>query len=243
MRIKKWSLLVLVSLAALATTAGAIGVDLETFRTTAILLGLVQGEDPITHVPKIEPVAIAGHHVVDLAMGRPVGDTTHPEQVLAMTIACNLGSAQLVVFDRSTGASVATIAESTSLDAIRAQGPHATAPNRAYFVTRFEVDPNGNATDGIVDGFATVAGRLNLDPQTGCPHAVLVTLDRDSNDKIHGDGEISSKDDIDEPKDIFMRTGHAHLIGGLNLISNGTPRKVLVPVGRLSIRRSLPDVH
>jgi hypothetical protein len=243
MRIKKSTSLAFVGLAALATSAAAIGAEIETFRTTAILLGLVQGEDPMTHAPRIETTAVAGHGLVDLAMGRPVGDTTHPEQVLAMTIACDLGSAQLVVFDRSNGASVATIAESTSFDAIRAQGARATAPNRAHFVARFDVNGNGNATDGIVDGFATVAGRLNLDPQTGCPRAVLVSLDRDANDKLRGDGEISGKEDLDEAKGSVLRAGHAHLIGVLDLVSNGTPEKVLVPVGRLSLRRSLPDAH
>jgi hypothetical protein len=146
-----------------------------------------------------------------------------------------------VVFDRSNGASVATIAESTSFDALRAQGARVAAPNRAHFVARFDVNANGNATDGIVDGFATVAGRLNLDPQTGCPHAVRVALDRDANDKLRGDGEISSREDLDEAKDSVLRAGHAHLIGVLNLVTNGTPEQVLVPAGRLSLRRSLPD--
>jgi hypothetical protein len=241
MRIKNWSWLLLVGLGVLSTTAGAIAVDAGTFRTTAILLGLVQDEDPITHAPRIETVAVTGHGLVDLAMGRPVGDTTHAEQVLAMTIACDLGSAQLVVFDRSNGASLATIAESTSFDALRAQGARVSAPNRAHFVARFDVNGNGNATNGIVDGFATVAGRLNLDPQTGCPRAVLVSLDRDANDKLRGDGEISSREDLDEAKDSALRAGHAHLIGVLNLVTSGTPEKVLVPVGRLSLRRGLPD--
>lgn len=241
MPIRKWTWLTLAGLTAFATTAGAIAVDSGTFRTTAILLGLVQAEDPIAHTPRIETIAVTGHGLVDLAMGRPVGDATHPEQVLAMTVACDLGSAQLVVFDRSSGASVATIAETTSFDAIRAQGARVAAPNRAHFVARFDVDANGNATNGIVDGFATVAGRLNLDLRTGCPHAVLVTLDRDANDKLRGDGEISSREDLDEAKDSVLRAGHAHLIGVLNLVSQGAPEKVLVPVGRLSLRRSLPD--
>lgn len=238
---KQWTSWAVVAATVLATSAGALGVNSGTFRTTAILLGLVQAEDPIAHTPRIETVALAGHGLVDLAMGRAVGDATHPEQVLAMTIACDLASAQLVVFDRTNGASLATIAETTSFDAVRAQGARVAAPNRAHFVARFDVNANGNATNGIVDGFATVAGRLNLDPQTGCPHAVVVALDRDANDKLRGDGEISSREDVDEAKDSGLRAGHAHLIGVLNLVTGGTPEQVLVPVGRLSLRRNLPD--
>jgi hypothetical protein len=173
-------------------------------------------------------------------MGRPIGDTSHPEQVLAMTIACDLGSAELVVFDRFASRSIATLAESTSFDAIRAQSPRAPAPNRAHFVARFDVAENGNATDGIMDGFATVAGRLNLNPQTGCPAAVLVTLDRDPSDKLLGYKDLSDKDDPEEVKDV-LRAGHAHLIGVLDLVSGGNAEKVLVPFGNLSIRRGLPD--
>src|SRR4030095_8354369 len=196
---------------------------------------------PVTHAPEIDPVALRGFELVDLAMGRPICDTGHPEQVLAMTIACDLRSAQPLAYDRFASREAATIAESTSFDAIRAQGPRAPAPNRAHFVARFEVDANGNATDGIVGGFATVAGRLNLDPQTGCPHAVLIALDKDPSDKLLGNADLSSKDDPEEGKDV-LRTGHAHLIGVLDLVSGGTSSKVLVPVGRLSIRRMLPDV-
>ena len=240
MRLKKWSAVILALFAAVATSAAAVSVDFRTFRTTALLLGIVQGEDPVTHTPEIDPVALRGHQLVDLAMGRPIGDTSHPEQVLAMTIACDLGSAELVVFDRFASRSIATLAESTSFDAIRAQGPRAPAPNRAHFVARFDVAENGNATDGIVDGFATVAGRLNLNPQTGCPAAVLVSLDRDPSDKLLGYKDLSDKEDPEEVKDV-LRAGHAHLIGVLDLVSGGNAEKVLVPLGHLSIRRGLPD--
>lgn len=240
MRLKQWSPVILALFAAVATSAAAISVDFRTFRTTALLLGIVQGEDPVTHTPEIDPVALRGHQLVDLAMGRPIGDTSHPEQVLAMTIACDLGSAELVVFDRFASRSIATLAESTSFDAIRAQGPRAPAPNRAHFVARFDVSENGNATDGIVDGFATVAGRLNLNPQTGCPAAVLVTLDRDPSDKLLGYKDLTDKEDPEEVKDV-LRAGHAHLIGVLDLVSGGSAEKVLVPLGNLSIRRGLPD--
>jgi hypothetical protein len=233
---KPFALLVL----AAATSAGAIGANLETFRTLALLRGVAQGQDSVTGAPQLDAVTLRGFQLVNLAMGRPIADISHPEQVLAMTIACDLDAAQLVVYDRSASRDVATIAESTSVDSVRSQGPRATAPNRALFVARFDVDENGNATDGIASGFATVAGRLHLDPQTGCPHAVLVSLDKDPNDKLFGDADLTSKDDLEEGKDV-LRAGHAHLIGVLDLVSAGKSSTLLVPFGQLSIRRPLPD--
>lgn len=243
MQRKRWIPFTLVGLVAAATTAHAINNSFATFRTTAILSGLVQGEDPISHAPRIDRSPVAGRDLVDLAMGRPIGDTTHPEQVLATTIACDLATAELVVLDRLAGTTLATIAQTTRLDALQSQGPRASAPNGAYFVASFDVAESGNVSNGITGGYATVAGRLHLDEQTGCPHAVLLMLDRDPEDKRHGDGEVSAREDADEIGGFILRAGHAHLIGVLELVSGGTPKKVLVPVGRMSLRRSLPDVR
>jgi len=239
MRIRNSNALVLLVVLA-AASAGAISANLQTFRTTALLHGIAQGQDTVTEAPQFDPVTLRGFELVNLAMGRPVADVSHPEQVLAMTIACDLSDAQLVVYDRSASREVATIAESSSVDSVKAQGPRATAPNLAHFVARFDVDENGNATDGIQSGFATVAGRLHLDPQTGCPHAVLISLDKDPNDKLFGDADLSGKDDVDEGKDV-LRAGHAHLIGVIDLVTAGKSNTVLVPYGQLSIRRPLPD--
>jgi hypothetical protein len=240
MRIRNSNPLVLLAVLAAAASAGAVSANLQTFRTTALLRGIAQGQDSVTGAPQFDPVTLRGADLVNLAMGRAIGDTSHAEQVLAMTIACDLSAAQLVVYDRFASREVETIAESTSFDSVRAQGPRAPAANRAHFVARFDVDENGNATDGITSGFATVAGRLNLDPQTGCPHAVLISLDKDPNDKLFGNGDLSSKDDPEEGKDV-LRAGHAHLIGVLDLVSAGKSSTVLVPFGQLSIRRPLPD--
>lgn len=240
MRIRNSKPLVLFAVLAAAASAGAVSANLQTFRTTALLHGIAQGQDSVTGAPQFDPVTLRGFQLVNLAMGRPIADTSHPEQVLAMTLACDLSAAQLVVYDRFASRDVATIAESTSVDSVRAQGPRVTAPNFAHFVARFDVDENGNATDGIESGFATVAGRLHLDPQTGCPHAVLISLDKDPNDKLFGDADLSSKDDPEEGKDV-LRAGHAHLIGVLDLVSAGKSNTVLVPYGQLSIRRPLPE--
>ena len=85
-----------------------------------------------------------------------------------------------------------------------------------------------------------MSGRLHLNPVTGCPEALRISLDRDSADKQLGYADLADKDDPDDVKDV-LRAGQAHLIGVLDVVSAGKSEKVLVPFGRLSIRRALPD--
>jgi hypothetical protein len=227
------------SLAVAAITAYAAMADGVTFRTLGYFIGIVQGTDPITGHPRYENADFAGHNLVDLAMGRPVGDTNVPDQVMAMTFACDLSSANLVVYDKSVSNIVATIASSTSVSSVVQQDVKEPGPNRAHFVATLQIGSNGNPTNGLVGGYFTVAGRLNLDPTNGCPRPVLVVLDRDPLDRVDDDLEVSAGQDPDSVA-LIERTGLAHLIGVVDAITDGNTNTVLVPHGRLSIRRELP---
>jgi len=240
MRTRDWILIGAVMIAAAVIGTAGVLVASKTYRTTASLAGVQQGEDPTTHLPQFDYVGLAGHHLVDLAMGRPVGDTNFPRQVLAMTIACDRSAASLVVYDRVTDSVLATIAASTSMDSVVEQASTTMAgPNRARFVALFNMAANGNETDGLLGGYLTVAGRVHLDLATGCPKPVLVTLDRDRKDRDFGDKEVPARSDKDEEVTI-KRAGLAHLIGVIDLVSGGNTNTVLVLFGRLSIRRELP---
>jgi hypothetical protein len=161
-----------------------------------------------------------------------------------MTIDCDLGQASLIVYDKTTSNNVATIATTrpNRLDIVKAQGASATGPKRARFVAQFRVQPNGDATNALLDGFLTVSGRLHLDPTTGCPRAVLVKLDADKTDKSTGDRDVKSSEDKDDDVIRAWRTGRAHVIGVIDLVSGGTTNTVLVPNGHLSLRRELAVV-
>lgn len=210
----------------------------KTFRTVGVFLGVTQGTNFTTGNPQFDSTTFAGHHLVNLAMGRTATDTNFPEQVMAMTVDCDLSTAQLVVYDKSASNVVATIAHSTSMTVVKQQGTNQPAPNRARFVAQFDINANGNAVNGLLDGFFTVAGRLHLDPATGCPKPVLVSADRDPFDRFFGDKEISRTSDWDSDK-LVMRTGLAHLIGVVDTITDGNTNTVLIPYGGLSIRRVL----
>jgi hypothetical protein len=168
-----------------------------------------------------------------------VTDTNFPEQVMAMTFACDLSSASLVVYDKSSSNVVATIGSSTAIDAVKQQDPLQKAPNRAHFVSVVQLGQNGNLTDGLAGGYFTVAGRVNLNTTTGCPQPVLVTLDRDPLDRVDDDIELPASDDPDSTP-LVLRTGVAHLIGVVDVVTDGGTNTVLVPYGGLSIRRELP---
>jgi hypothetical protein len=224
---------------ATAYTACADVITLKTFRTTGYFVGLTQGTNPVTGDPMFDNVSFAGHNLVNLAMGRPLTDKSHPKQVMAMTFSCDLSSADLVVFDLATSNTVAIIAGSVSVNAIYQQDPQSKAgPNRAHFVASLQVQQNGNGTNGLSGGYFTVAGRVNLNPVTGCPQPVLVILDRDSLDKVDDDMELPSSLDPDEVA-LVERTGLAHVVGVVDVTTFGSSHTVLVPYGGLSIRRQL----
>jgi hypothetical protein len=228
-------------LAVAAITAYATGVGTVTLRTLGYFIGLTQGTDPITGTPRYVNADFAGHNLVNLAMGRDVDDTNVPSQVMAMTFACDLKSASLVVYDTLTSNIVATIAASTTMSSVEQQDPREIGPNRAHFVAVLQIGTNGNSTNGLLSGYFTVAGRVNLDPTNGCPHPVLVWLDRDPLDRLVDDVELPAREDSDSVP-LTVRTGLGHLIGVVDTVTSGNTNQVLVPYGGLSIRRELPVI-
>ncbi len=239
MNARKFLLLAVASISVAALSASAGTNTFKTFRTTGYFVGLAQGSNSVTGKPIFENVSFAGHNLVNLAMGRSLNDTNFPKQVMAMTFACDLSSADLVVYDLSTSNTVATIASSVSVDSIDQQDAASHAgPNRAHFVATLQVQAGGNDTNGLAGGYFTVAGRVNLNPVTGCPQPVLVVLDRDNLDKVDDDMELPASLDPDSVA-LIWRTGLAHLIGVVDVVTGGNAHTVLVPYGGLSIRREL----
>jgi hypothetical protein len=240
MKTNKYTFLAAAGLAVAAIAAYATGaVGTKTFRTTGYFIGITQGTNAVTGHPQYDDVNFAGHNLVNLAMGRSVTDTTKPSQVMAMTFACDLSAASLVVYDTHTSNILATIAVSTTMDSVKQQDTSQKGPNRAHFVAVLQIGQNGNTTNGLAGGYFTIAGRVNLDPKTGCPEPVLVSLDRDPLDKLDDDIELASQNDPDSVA-LALRTGLAHLIGVVNVVAGGTADTILVPYGGLSIRRELP---
>jgi len=225
--------------AATVCTVGAADTN-KTFRTTGYFVGLTQATNPVSGKPLYENISFAGHNLVNLAMGRSLTDKTHPNQVMAMTFECDLSAASLVVYDLASSNILTTIAASTVVDSVKHQDLQQKGPNRAHFVAMLQIAQVGNPTNGLAGGYFTVAGRLNLDPATGCPHPVIVVLDRDSLDKVVDDIELPASLDPDTEV-LIERTGLAHLIGVVDAITSGKTNTVLVPYGGLSIRRELPD--
>ena len=240
MKTKKRLLLGVASLAVAAIVAYAAGeVSTKTFRTTGYFISLTQGTNPVTGHPQYDSFDFAGHNLVNLAMGRNLTDTSVPNQVMAMTFACDLSTASLVVYDEITSNVVATIAASTSVDSVRQEEAKQTGPNRAHFVAMLQIGQSGKKSNGLLNGYITVAGRVNLNPETGCPEPVHVSLDRDSLDRLDDDKQLPAKDDPDSVP-LKVRTGLAHLIGVVDVVTEGTTNTILVPYGGLSIRRELP---
>ncbi len=244
MKAKKRLILGIASIAAVVatvyTSTAAETNVFKTYRTTGYFVGLSQGTNAVTDKLMYDKANFAGHNLVNLAMGRGLTNTNFPDQVMALTFACDLSSANLVVWDLVTSNTVAVIAPSVSVDAVYQQDAlNKVGPNRAHFVASLQINQLGDGTNGLAGGYFTVAGRLNLNPVTGCPQPVLVALDRDSLDKVVDDIELPASLDPDATP-LVERTGLAHLIGVVDVITWGEAHTILVPFGGLSIRRELP---
>jgi hypothetical protein len=228
------------ALATLTTYAADTATDSGTFRTTAYFIGLTQGTNAAGN-PAYENASLAGHNLVNLAMGRSQNDANYPDQVLAMTIAQDLSSMELVVYDQSVSNVVATIAQSTSVDTVKQQDKKEPGPNRAHFVTPMLVTPGGNNDNALTGGYFSIAGRINLNPTNGAPGTVSISLDVDPLDATVGDVDVANALDPDSVRET-VRTGLAHGNGVLDIINDGNIETILVPDGHLSIRRPLPLV-
>ncbi len=221
---------------AMALTAWAVGPAAKTFRTTASFEGLVGGTNNVTSLPDVLRFHFAGWNLVNLARGREFGSTNAPNEVLAMTFNCDLSAASLVVYDRTSQSIVTNIADSTSGDSIQAQNT-ADPLGRGHvrFVAQFQIHQLGNATNGLLDGFLTVAGRLYT--TNDCVTTVLVDTDRKL-DHLLDDASVNSKDDRDEVVK-SPQAGLAHCIGVIDAVSGGKTNTVLVPSSHLTFRREL----
>ena len=229
---KKWLIVGAAAVVTVVISSSAVLVSSKTFRTTALFLGVAQKTG--AGLPVFAYSRIAGFKLVNLAMGRSETDTTVTNQVLVMTFPCDLSTAQLAVYDKNTSNLVAAIADSSGrVDSVQGVGISKTGKTNsvARFVTQLIVNRCGN----LSGGFLTVAGRVHINPISGCPETVTLTLDKDPADQNFGDLGILNKDDSD-PEKLVKRTGLAHVIGVLNVINGGQTNPVLIPYGGLDIR-------
>lgn len=233
MKAKRWIVTGVIATTAAAMTALAATSN-QTFRTSASVASVFQIANPIaTNTDILFTEALAGHNLVALALGTNV-EAVLTNQVLAFEINCGSTTANLTVFDRSGDSNLMTIATSTKITALTAQdSPSLAGPNHERFVVDMGVATNGF----IIGGEVTIAGRMYLNPATGCPRAVLVDTDR-GEDKLCGDSSV--KDTADKTEKDKMISGEAHLIGVVNVLQlDGSTNAVLLPFGHLTMRRQL----
>jgi hypothetical protein len=232
MKAKRWIVVGAVASAAAVLTVLAVPNVTRTFRTTASVTAVLQIPDPLaTSTSLLVTLPLAGHDLVSYSLG-----TTNvlTNQVLALEISCGSSQADIVVYDKALQSNILVIATSTRIDALTSQDvPTAAGPNRERFVMQMGVKTNGF----LIGGYLTVAGRVYLDPATGCPRALLKDTDKRL-DKTFGDIVIKDLDDkTDKDKSI---AGEAHLIGMVNaIVETGSTNVFLLPFGHLTIKQQL----
>lgn len=238
MKLRKWTIVgaAITVVAVLAAFAVVLTNPQRVFRTTASMIAVGQGTNSVSGHPEYDYAFLNGSNLVSLALG---ADPTS-NQVFAMEIDCGSSQATLVVFDKSNS-NITTIATSTSIDTLQQQGLRSNFVNDERFVARFDVESVGD----LAGGFLTVAGRLHLDAD-GCPHTVVVKLDRDKQDSQLGDQDVANTEQDGKSKDPDLRTqraGRAHFIGVLDVIGGGQTNAVLIPLGHMTFRKQLEEIN
>ncbi len=244
MTLKNWTILGLIGLTTATVTALA-DIDGLTLRTTAFLHGIAQR--PNATQPTIDFPPLAGHQIVNLALGRDVNDTNFPDQVMALALSCDLQSGNFVIYHRSNSNIVGVIASSTrivSAHNVTTNDTRAAATGKTNELVRFgmnmDVQLTGNATNGLLGGNLMIVGRIHVNPETGCPLPGSLALDKDTLDKTFGIKPIPKKEDKDSVA-LTNRTGMANCMGLIDVVGNGLTNTIIVPVGTIDIRYALPN--
>jgi hypothetical protein len=210
-----------------AVVVWGIGLPPRVFRTVTSMLTVQQGTDPLQFTYQLQD----GSNLVALALG----EAPSSNQVFAMLINCESSAGELVMYDE-LNSNILAIAVSASFATVKQQAINRLTPgntNDERFVAQFNVVTTGN----LVGGYLTVSGRLHLDTN-GCPAAVAISLNKDSEDASFADKDVTDLEQDAKFKDL-ERAGEGHFIGALDVISGGSTNTWLVPLGHMSFRREL----
>ena len=230
MKPTRWMILSIAGVTLGFLSASAV-ITAKTFRTTGLFYTFTQGHAAAT--------ILAGRNLANLAAGRSATSTAQTNQVLALTFRCDYSAAQLVVYDQTNLNIVADIADTISLETVTQQDANTNRPDHVRFLAEFKINPTGTASNGLLGGYLTVAGRIHANLTNGCPEAVAVKLDRDAHDKPFGDKDVSVRTDPD-PEKLSKRAGLAHLTGVIETVQAGITNTLLIPAGQLSLRGAQP---
>jgi len=203
--------------------------DSQTFRTTAFLQLVYQGTNRVG-VLQIERGDIWGHDLVNLALGTSLS-TPRTNQVLAMDIADDSSSMNLVVYDKVLSNNIATIATSTGIDSVLGD----VATNK-FFDERFVAKMQFASINALAGGAMAVAGRIHLNPSNGIPQSVSYDTDIVLDSRFC-DAAVANEDDRDRNTSI---AGEAHFVGELNIVTDGgaNTNAFLIPIGHMTIRHT-----
>lgn len=224
-KMKRWIAVGVVTLAIAGVSVLAGSSQFRVFRAGAYTVAVSQTSS--NAVPNCSYEAWVGHDLLVLALGaEPTSN-----QVLAVAVDCDTTQASLIIYDKSNSR-MTTIAQTSTFDKVLQGDARTGITNQERFVAVFDVQSVGN----LAGGFLTIAGRLHLDAN-GCPTTVLASKDRDRFDRLIGDQDVARLGS--DRRLLTQRSGQAHLIGVLDVISSGRTNTVLIPSGHLSLCNQL----
>ncbi len=119
------------------------------FHVRLAMHGVFQARDKLHH-PVMGSAPLTSHHLINLALGRPMFTPVSPSQSLALEVNPTTNLFKIIVFDRAAASNLATLAEARFYDPV-------VGARRGSLIGEGGFLASGNDTNGIAGGGCLVA--------------------------------------------------------------------------------------
>jgi hypothetical protein len=152
---KAWRILTVVSIGFhLGVTAGRAGTS-DVYRVDAFLQGVVQsGGTNIPHISKVQVITV---DLINFGLGRPLGTSINPNEVLALASDCTSNQLRMIVYDLASGGNLATIG--TAQPVLEVVGLKKGKLTRDI-ISDLVILPTGDGTNGLTGGGLTLSASI-----------------------------------------------------------------------------------
>ena len=126
----------------------------------------------------LEKAKVSARHIIRLAQGLDVDVRPPKNEILALTVDCASGDAQLVVWDTATDMPIVAVSGSFSTTDDIAVQYKDVDPSKAVSIGQFDWNALGNATFGITGGTIGFAATIKYGDESGtvCPSKINIAL-------------------------------------------------------------------
>ena len=127
---------------------------------------------------ELEKGKVGNREIINIAQGRDIDSKPPSNEILAVTIDCATGDAQVVVWNTATDTQIVAVSTTFSMTTNIAIQDKNGASSRAFSIGEFDWNALGNATWGLTGGTVAVAATIKYRDLAGtvCPSTIKANL-------------------------------------------------------------------